>query len=122
MYLTLTYGLSLMTIKSLTADNLDIEMNNISGLMIVRFTASWCGPCKTFEPVFKELAKRNDSVHFFEVDIDKEPHLSAHFEVRGVPATFFCNAKTREIIHFVSGVKPLYELQEILDDINSTLV
>lgn len=42
-----------------------------SGVALVDFSASWCGPCKRVEPVFKELAKENPTVKFIHVDVDE---------------------------------------------------
>ena len=44
---------------------------------VVRFTASWCGPCKVLAPIFNELAADFASRATFEtIDIDEDPELS----------------------------------------------
>eukprot|EP01125_Pyxidicula_operculata_P022851 TRINITY_DN9626_c0_g1_i1.p2 TRINITY_DN9626_c0_g1~~TRINITY_DN9626_c0_g1_i1.p2 ORF type:complete len:105 (-),score=26.76 TRINITY_DN9626_c0_g1_i1:66-380(-) len=56
-----------------------------TGLVIVDFSATWCGPCKRIAPHFEKLAKENPTVVFVHVDIDE---LSSHplvGKVSGVP-------------------------------------
>ena len=47
------------------------------------FSATWCGPCKTFKPVMNEVAGEGHSVQF--IDIDQSPELAQQYNVRSVP-------------------------------------
>ena len=49
------------------------------------FSATWCGPCKTFKPVMNEIAGEGYSVQF--IDIDQQQDLAAKHNVRSVPTT-----------------------------------
>jgi thioredoxin 1 len=39
------------------------------GVAIVKFTASWCGPCQTVSPHYAKLSE-NSTLNCFEVDVD----------------------------------------------------
>ncbi len=65
---------------------------NKDRLVLLYFTAKWCGPCKQMTPIVEEIdldiAYRSDtlgSVYFAKVDIDAAPMLAQNFEVRSVP-------------------------------------
>ena len=49
------------------------------------FSATWCGPCKTFKPIMNEISGEGYSVQF--IDIDQQQDLSARYNVRSVPTT-----------------------------------
>ncbi|KAK1301058.1 Thioredoxin H2-1 [Acorus calamus] len=46
---------------------------NSTKLMVIHFTASWCGPCRFIEPVIKEFAAKFIDVMFAKIDIDELP-------------------------------------------------
>ena len=47
------------------------------------FSATWCGPCKSFKPVMNEIASEGHSVQF--IDVDESPDLAQQYNVRSVP-------------------------------------
>lgn len=58
-----------------------------TGVSLVDFSATWCGPCKRVEPVFKDLAKENPNIKFIHIDIDEAAETMANelSNVTGVP-------------------------------------
>jgi thiol-disulfide isomerase/thioredoxin len=54
---------------------------------VIRFTASWCGPCKVYASTFKDVQERINNVEFETVDIDTENNLIAEHSIRSVPTT-----------------------------------
>jgi len=41
-----------------------------SGLVIIDFFTTWCGPCKRFQPIFEKLSSENPDVGFYKIDGD----------------------------------------------------
>lgn len=54
-------------------------------LVLVKFTAPWCGPCKTAQPILEKAADAFPNVSFVEVDVDQQPLLAAQFNIRSIP-------------------------------------
>ena len=42
-------------------------------LIVLDFTASWCGPCHRIAPYFEKLSHENPNVIFYRIDIDEYP-------------------------------------------------
>ena len=74
---------------------------------IIRFTASWCGPCKALA---KNLEVANIKIPIEVVDIDIQSDVATDFGIRGVPTLVMMDGNT-EVKRLV-GSKTVNELQE----------
>ncbi len=55
-------------------------------LVLVDFTARWCGPCQTLAPILQEVkAHFAENLIILKIDVDKNPALARGFAVQGVP-------------------------------------
>ena len=58
-----------------------------SGLAVVDFNATWCGPCKMLAPIIEELSEEYaGKVSFFSVDVDNAPDLAREYQIMSIPA------------------------------------
>lgn len=77
---------------TLTRNNLaDMVVRNDRGIIVVKFGAVWCGPCKKIEPhVNVAMARMPPNVYCYLVDIDQSVDLYAYLKskkvVSGVPS------------------------------------
>ncbi|CAJ1086012.1 thioredoxin-like [Xyrichtys novacula] len=60
-------------------------------LVVVDFTATWCGPCKQIGPKFEEESKNpdNKNVIFLKVDVDEAEDVSSHCAIKCMPTFQF---------------------------------
>jgi len=58
------------------------------GAMIIKFSATWCGPCKVMKPVFEDLSKSYQGL-FLSVDVDACPDTAAAYKVSSMPTFLF---------------------------------
>ncbi|GAA0185420.1 oxidoreductase [Lithospermum erythrorhizon] len=56
-----------------------------SKLMVIYFTAIWCGPCKFMEPAVHDLADHFPDVEFIQIDVDELMNVAEEFGVRTMP-------------------------------------
>lgn len=82
--------------------------------VLVDFSAEWCGPCKMLAPILSEVSqKKSDKATIIKVDVDKNPHAAAEYEIRGVPTLILF--KGGKVLWRQSGVVPARHLEEIID-------
>ncbi|KAF2302427.1 hypothetical protein P3X46_015414 [Hevea brasiliensis] len=81
-------------------------------LLVIQFTATWCGPCRFIDPAVKEFAATYTDVDFIKIDVDKLLLVAMQFEANTLPA--FVLMKKGKQVDKVVGVKKL-ELQSKIE-------
>lgn len=74
----------------------EIEKDNLSEIVasndvvVVQYSASWCGNCRIMKPKFKMLASQNENIPFVMVDAEQFPESRKLAKVDNLPtfATF----------------------------------
>lgn len=70
--------------KVINEDN--FEKATDTGLVLVDFYATWCGPCQRLSPVLEDLQEDFDGkAKFYKLDIDESRALARKFSVMSVP-------------------------------------
>ena len=54
-------------------------------LVVIDFTAKWCGPCLQMAPKFDELAAKYEKVQFFKVDVDDASSIARQQGISAMP-------------------------------------
>ncbi|KAF5779617.1 putative monodehydroascorbate reductase (NADH) [Helianthus annuus] len=93
-----------LSVHSLDKWNTQFQNSKTSNkLMVIDFSAAWCGPCKFIEPAVHDLAVEFTDVDFIKIDIDELPDVAKDFDVQAMP-TFVLLKKGKERDRLV-GVK-----------------
>lgn len=70
----------------LTAENFDAHAVKSELPLVVDFWAAWCGPCKSFAPVFSAAAAEIEpGFRFGKLDTESQQALAARFGIRSIP-------------------------------------
>ena len=100
----------------LTKDNFDetIEGNDI---VLVDFWASWCGPCRSFAPVYEKVSEAHPGVVFAKVDTEAEPELAGAFRIQSIPTLMAVRDKV--VLYNQPGALPEAALEDIVGQVEA---
>ncbi|WOK97134.1 hypothetical protein Cni_G05842 [Canna indica] len=79
-------------------------------LMVIDFSATWCGPCRFMEPAFRAMADQYTEAVFLKIDVDELPDVSRQWKVQAMP-TFVLVRGGQEVGRIVGARKDELEKQ-----------
>jgi thioredoxin 1 len=73
-------------IKYITDSEFESLVLKSSGTVLLDFTATWCGPCKTIAKHLDVISgERGDNLTIYKLDIDENPQTPARYGVMSIP-------------------------------------
>lgn len=73
-----------MATVNLTADTF-VDTIRKDGIVLVDWWAAWCGPCRSFAPVFEQASQTHDDIVFGKVDTEAEQALAGQAGITSIP-------------------------------------
>jgi thioredoxin 1 len=92
------------------------EFNELdkSGVIVVDFSAVWCGPCQMLAPVLEELSEEFEGkIRFYNVDTDQNINLAQQYKIMSIPALLVL--KNGEKQDMLIGFQPKESLKNSLE-------
>lgn len=104
--------MEVMMMKVITKN--EFEETVKSGVVLIDFFATWCGPCKMLGPVLEDLEKGYEGkVTIVKVDVDQDQDLAMKFGVMSVPTIIVF--KDGEQVKTLQGFQAKNQLTPIID-------
>jgi len=90
---------------NVTDADFEAEVEQATGVTVVDFWATWCGPCRMIAPILEQLAVEYDGkVKVTKLDVDSNQKTSMKFNVRSIPTLLFF--KDGKVVDQVIGAVP----------------
>ena len=85
------------------------------GILLIDWWATWCGPCRTFAPIYEEIAVENADLTFGKIDTDAQQNLAGAFGIQSIPTLMIF--RDRVLLFSEPGVVPKEGLRELLKQV-----
>jgi thioredoxin 1 len=80
---------------------------------IIKFSAKWCGPCKTYKIIFDDVISEYSDITVKEVDIDDNADITKKYNITSIPTTII--TKNNVELDRLKGIIIGKELRSIID-------
>lgn len=100
-----------MATKDLTVDTF-VPTVDAEGIVLVDFWAEWCGPCRSFAPVFEKASETHPDITFGKVDTEAEQALAAEFQITSIPTLMVF--RDGVLVFSQAGALPAQQLEHLV--------
>lgn len=100
-----------MATTDLTAEGFQQALED-NDILFVDFWADWCGPCKSFAPVYEEVSAQHSDVTFAKVDTEAEQELAAAANITSIPTLIAFREKV--LVFSQPGALNAQQLEEVV--------
>ena len=91
-----------------------LEDNDI---VFVDFWAEWCGPCRSFAPVYDKISEEFPGVVFAKVDTGAEQALAQGFQITSIPTLMAIRDKV--VLFSQAGALPEPALRDLVTKVQA---
>jgi thioredoxin 1 len=98
----------------LTADSFQQTIDD-NDIVLLDFWASWCGPCRTFGPIYEQVSEQHPDIVFGKVDTEAEQQLAAQFGIRSIPTLAIL--RDNVLLFAQPGVVPAEGLEDLISQV-----
>lgn len=83
-----------------------------NAFVVVDFWAPWCGPCRSFAPIYDKVSNDSEGVVFAKINTEEQQEIAGHFNIRSIPTLMIFREQI--IIFSQPGALPESQFRDLL--------
>ncbi|TXH67510.1 MAG: thioredoxin [Thiothrix sp.] len=103
-----------MATENVTAAEFNDLISN-NEIVIIDFWAPWCGPCRSFAPIYEKVSDKHTDIVFAKVNTEEEEELSTHFQIRSIPTLMIFREQV--VLFAQPGMLSEGQLEEVISKV-----
>jgi thioredoxin 1 len=101
----------LMAVIELDGTNFEDTIRD-NAFVVVDFWAPWCGPCRSFAPIYDKVSNDIENVVFAKINTEEQQEIAGHFNIRSIPTLMIFREQI--IIFSQPGALPESQFRDLL--------
>lgn len=92
------------------------EVINSDNLTVVKFSADWCGPCRTLAEIMDDVTPDYQNVNFIEIDVEGDgmDEIVSNYSIRNIPVLAFI--KNGKLLNKNVGLVDKVKITELINN------
>lgn len=92
------------------------EIINSDNLTVVKFSADWCGPCRTLAGIMDDVTPDYQNVNFIEIDVEGDgmDEIVSNYSIRNIPVLAFI--KNGKLLNKNVGLVDKVKITELINN------
>src|ERR687888_1966885 len=101
----------------LTSQNFKETVDRQGATVLIDWWAPWCGPCRSFAPIYESVAAKNPDITFAKVNTEEHPDLSGLFEIQAIPTLMVF--RDGILLFAQAGALPATALEKLVEQVKA---
>jgi thioredoxin 1 len=101
-----------MATINIDAENFEDTVTE-NDIVLVDFWADWCGPCKSFEPIYEKASEEHGDIVFAKLDTEVNQMLTGQLGIEGIPTLMAFREGV--LVFNQAGALPAPALKQVID-------
>jgi thioredoxin 1 len=87
------------------------------GTVFLDWWAPWCGPCRSFAPIYEGVAAKNPDITFAKINTEEHPDLSGLFQIQAIPTLMVF--RDGILLFAQAGALPATALEKLVEQVKA---